>query len=52
MYGTVLHLFAKIDELSNRSGKRDDIVLGYDTPAEYETGTSYFGAIGEPGSFP
>mmetsp|Transcript_71773 Transcript_71773/g.149896 ORF Transcript_71773/g.149896 Transcript_71773/m.149896 type:complete len:432 (-) Transcript_71773:117-1412(-) len=29
----------------DKAGKLDDIVLGYDTPEEYQKGSSYFGAI-------
>lgn len=38
---TITHL-----NVPGRSGKRDDIVLGHDTPAKYQADTNYFGAIG------
>mmetsp|Transcript_44470 Transcript_44470/g.105391 ORF Transcript_44470/g.105391 Transcript_44470/m.105391 type:complete len:432 (+) Transcript_44470:145-1440(+) len=37
---TITHL-----NVPGRSGKRDDIVLGHDTPAKYQADTNYFGAI-------
>jgi aldose 1-epimerase len=32
-------------KVPNRSGKLEDVVLGYDTLGEYEAGQSYFGAL-------
>lgn len=43
---TATNFGAKIISLwvPDRNGKLDDVVLGYDTPAEYLVGKSYFGA--------
>jgi aldose 1-epimerase len=38
--GTLISL-----KVPNRSGKLEDVVLGYDTLGEYEAGQSYFGAL-------
>ncbi len=38
--GTVVRL-----KTPDAEGKLGDVVLGYDTPQEYESGTSYFGAL-------
>ena len=32
-------------QVPDRNGKAADVVLGYDHPADYDAGTSYFGAI-------